>query len=1007
MSYKDPKTTHIEDWPWAPLEDVQSKIDLTEVPDYILKGYGEFMKHQAARAAAGQLTPREVLKAYGITMSSIGRVGLPHATATKAGLKLPNTGGEVRPEGAFAEWLLSPMGQRYLNAAEKGNAHEKALQDIQTKFNPFGKQNQLAVQLHGAARTIPGMTPEINRTVPLGREDYRPVAEAMKGVGPAKSGFVGSMLGMGDLPTLDARQLELHAPGPGPTKSKTGILDRGKKMAGREAVDRLAARQIAMQLKLDPEFAKFYQHLAHHAVWDKTEGTQTTHADIVNAMKNAKAGGGIGMAKGGEQPVAPVLASKALDPYLNETLGATITDWSRAQKGNTDLQGGPYFTAYGIPGHELYKPENEGKVWGNKTLSAAGRIRGEAKSNPGLIMTTMLGTPNMHRSSDAVASRVFNAWKKAIAEGSLTEDLRQTMNQALQKNYLYKEGKEKGQSIFEPDIDVGSKDFLKRLHTFQRRAAAMEVLGGKGVGGKKGQIFPYDKIIKDTTDPRLVKAEAKTGDIGPFLWQPSNEPLTVSKELNKAYPVITSGKVVGEMPLTPRDALFYDFIKKVEKAKGRKVTAMDWLMNNLSQKMTPEFFHRLEDKGYAEGGSVPSEPGSTPIKEGHVRLYHQTDEDNLREIEKHGLLLKHAKGIEGPRAIYAGETPFYGDPTDRPTLEFQVPKEYWDAPFVLKDVHPKDFISAHYPWHRHARYLEDESGIKNVLSGRFDTLKGNEGKAVEYIRNKYLINKANSDSKVQRINEIGKYQGHIKKLTGKAEGGPVGLTDMIQKKPQPSMDEMQAALTLRKSGKRIDISSIGANEAPDLPVKAYSPPGPGQLPVGGVDLSNIPGQQLMPQDPQQAQQGQPGQQPPQGPQAAPQGPQGAPQGPQSNILQMTPQGQAMAAMTPPPQPDQPDGSQPQGMADGGATKPVYTHEVYDIKTGDVKGKYQTANAARRGVDRYDNQYGGYRHHYRPIGEPQKKAHGGRTVAQMRLELMKPRAPRPLHSDDLIVEEHKL
>lgn len=144
----------------------------------------------------------------------------------------------------------------------------------------------------------------------------------------------------------------------------------------------------------------------------------------------------------------------------------------------------------------------------------------------------------------------------------------------------------------------------------------------------------------------------------------------------------------------------------------------------------------------AKGGSVPSEPGSTPIKEGHVRLYHQTDGDNLREIEKHGLLLKHAKGIEGPRAIYAGETPFYGDATKKPTLEFQVPKEHWDAPFVLRDVHPQDFISAHYPWHRHARYLEDESGIKNVLSGKFDTLKGDEGKAVEYIKNKYSTKKA-------------------------------------------------------------------------------------------------------------------------------------------------------------------------------------------------------------------------------------------------------------------------
>jgi hypothetical protein len=147
---------------------------------------------------------------------------------------------------------------------------------------------------------------------------------------------------------------------------------------------------------------------------------------------------------------------------------------------------------------------------------------------------------------------------------------------------------------------------------------------------------------------------------------------------------------------------------------------------------------------------IPNEPGSTPIKEGYIRLYHQTEEDNLRKIEKEGLLLKHAKGIEGPRAIYAGESPFYGKSDSRPTLEFQVPKKYWDSPFVLRDVTPEDIIAAHYPWHRHARYLEDEEGIINVLSGRFDYLdkddgkSPNETKALRYIKAKYELSSKQS-----------------------------------------------------------------------------------------------------------------------------------------------------------------------------------------------------------------------------------------------------------------------
>ena len=136
--------------------------------------------------------------------------------------------------------------------------------------------------------------------------------------------------------------------------------------------------------------------------------------------------------------------------------------------------------------------------------------------------------------------------------------------------------------------------------------------------------------------------------------------------------------------------------------------------------------------------SLPATPGSTPIKPGFVRLYHQTDGDNLRAIEKEGLLLAHARGIEGPRAIYAGEKPFYGEATSRPTLEFQVPKEWWDSPFVLNDVTPEYFIAAHYPWQRKARYLENEpESLQNALAGKYDDLDGDYAKAVAYVKEKY------------------------------------------------------------------------------------------------------------------------------------------------------------------------------------------------------------------------------------------------------------------------------
>ena len=137
--------------------------------------------------------------------------------------------------------------------------------------------------------------------------------------------------------------------------------------------------------------------------------------------------------------------------------------------------------------------------------------------------------------------------------------------------------------------------------------------------------------------------------------------------------------------------------------------------------------------------SVPAEPGTEPIPSGMVRLYHQTDGQSLDKIAKEGLSIKYAKGIEGPKSIYAGEQPFYGAADSRPTVEFYVPKAQWDAPFVLQDVAPEQILAAHYPWHKTARYLESEpQSMQSALDGQFDDLKDEDTvKAVQYIKDKY------------------------------------------------------------------------------------------------------------------------------------------------------------------------------------------------------------------------------------------------------------------------------
>jgi hypothetical protein len=287
--FQDPQTTKIQEWQWKPLAEVNQQLKLAEVPDYIQRGYGDFMIEQGKRAAAGNLGVRDLIKAYGITQSSIGRGGLSYETATKAGLKVPKGEGLVRPEGAFAEWLGSKQGQKFLDDAERGVVNEKALDDIRTKFAPFGKANQLTEQLRYGVNNMSTLAPQMQKALVGPADEYRDWAESMKGIAGAKSGFIGSMLGRGDLPTLDARQLNLHAL-EAPVAPQT-MMQRGKGLGAREAVDRLAARQSALGLDIDPSLDPYYQHLAHHAVWDKVADEKTTHDDLMRALRGYKEGG--------------------------------------------------------------------------------------------------------------------------------------------------------------------------------------------------------------------------------------------------------------------------------------------------------------------------------------------------------------------------------------------------------------------------------------------------------------------------------------------------------------------------------------------------------------------------------------------------------------------------------------------------------------------------------------------------------------------------------------------
>jgi len=181
---------------------------------------------------------------------------------------------------------------------------------------------------------------------------------------------------------------------------------------------------------------------------------------------------------------------------------------------------------------------------------------------------------------------------------------------------------------------------------------------------------------------------------------------------------------------------------------------------------------------------------------------------------------------------------------------------------------------------------------------------------------------------------------------------------------QPTLTQMRMALSNRSN---VNIQNIGAAEAPSMSPKSFVSPsaGDGQtppvggvnmsngMPVGGIDMSQQQaGQQMLPQSMMLPQGGLPQQGQPQGPQ----GPQGAPVGapagapPMGNMLSMTPQGQALGAMSGPQQPPK-----PQGLAKGGPPKkPLHYGPSPVLKKSDIDAHAERISRQMAGLDNPNN-----------------------------------------------------
>lgn len=279
-----------------------------QLPPY-LENVVAFMSRQRAKLAAGEMTPRDIAKAYVVTLGSIGAQAIQvDVLEEKTGFVPPENfisiskSGKrvVRPEEAVAAWLGTDIGQAALNDIEAGVVNIPAWQKLDDLRRAYGRSTLKDIVTEGGKqknlRDIREITNDINRAGTDPKKLFAAIT-SLRGIGNAKNAFVQSLLGVGASPTVDAVEINFWLTGRANIKHlKTAQAKLARKIkeslsnkrVSKEVVDRISSKvnRLAKEYSgvhdIPPEVAS---HVIHHWLWDRAKGTETSHAGMMEAVE--------------------------------------------------------------------------------------------------------------------------------------------------------------------------------------------------------------------------------------------------------------------------------------------------------------------------------------------------------------------------------------------------------------------------------------------------------------------------------------------------------------------------------------------------------------------------------------------------------------------------------------------------------------------------------------------------------------------------------------------------
>lgn len=351
----------------------EARAFLGEFPEY-LNEVGQFLIEQRDKFNNGLMTARDIAKAYVMTVASQGadaaRVSLLTPKWEAAGVDFgdvdlarygyPLKSGEIgiRPEDAMGAWLLGPQGKLALDELENGTYRADLWALAEEVRKAYGGSRFQMYNIFGEPKPGTFNMTSLDFLNSLGQlssvEELTAALSRLNGVSTGKVPFLKHMLGFGDTPTLDVREMTFWLTGqgdvPGLTRYARGDTTPAEDLAQLASASRRSDAQLPnyttgapMQAfadmvktrmddlynlgilpeEISPDIA---YHVLHHWLWDKIKGLQTGVNDIAvyPAMRFATTIGdqplaSVGIAEDGRALLHAYTDSLGLKEFVHET----------------------------------------------------------------------------------------------------------------------------------------------------------------------------------------------------------------------------------------------------------------------------------------------------------------------------------------------------------------------------------------------------------------------------------------------------------------------------------------------------------------------------------------------------------------------------------------------------------------------------------------------------------------------------------------------------------------